>query len=83
MDLEIILDAHPDLTFLKADGFDDCVLGYSEGFEEPRLIYSVTLILEKLMTRDNMEYHTAVEFFNFNIEGAYVGLQTPIFCYDG
>jgi hypothetical protein len=29
--------------------------------------------------KDGMEYDEALEYFDFNIAGAYVGEQTPIF----
>jgi hypothetical protein len=31
------------------------------------------------MERDGMERDEAEEFFDFNIEGAYVGPETPVF----
>ena len=31
------------------------------------------------MTRDGMNYEDALEFFEFNTLGAYVGKQTPVF----
>jgi hypothetical protein len=45
-----------------------------------RLIYSVSKcieILEKQMSKEE-----AVEHFNFNVSGAYVGEKTPIWCID-
>jgi hypothetical protein len=29
-----------------------------------------------------MNYDEAIEFFDFNISGSYVGEKTPIWCYD-
>ena len=36
-------------------------------------------LLKIFMKRDNMDYETAHEHMEFNVVGAYVGEQTPIF----
>jgi hypothetical protein len=79
--LEEILEYYPDETFLKADGLDSAVIGVQVG-EPMRLIYSVTKIIEHLVTEDEMELEDALEHFEFNIRGSYVGEQTPIWCDD-
>lgn len=45
-----------------------------------RLIYSVSKCLDIL--RLNMSREEAVEYFEFNVSGAYMGEKTPIWCYD-
>ena len=79
--LEGILECYPDETFLKADGFDDAVIGV-EIADPMRLIYSVRLVIEKLITEDEMSLEDAIEHFEYNIRGSYVGDQTPIWCDD-
>ena len=65
---------------LIADGYDEAVLGVARRCAQPDLIaYDVEKIIEILMTRDEMSYEDAVEFFDFNIVGAWVGEETPIF----
>lgn len=72
--LSKILDEYPEEGFLKADGFDDAIIGiWSEG----RLVYSVDKVIEILMK--DMTEQEAIEFYEFNIECAYVGERTPIF----
>ena len=73
--LDKILDQFPDTPILKCDGFDECVLGYEYNWDgNIRLIYSVDKILTNLVD--------AIEYFEFNMRGAYVGEQTPIWCQD-
>lgn len=79
--LEEILEYYPDETFLKADGFDDAVIGV-EIAEPMRLVYSVKKVIEILITEDEMSMEDALEYFEFNIRGSYVGEQTPIWCDD-
>ena len=43
------------------------------------LVYSVDKIIEILIDRDGMTEEEAVEFFEFNIEGAYMGRMTPVY----
>jgi hypothetical protein len=79
--LEEILDYYPEETFLKADGLDGAVIGVQVG-DPMRLIYSVTKVIEILITEDEMSMEDALEHFEFNIRGSYVGEQTPIWCDD-
>lgn len=79
--LDQIMELFPEDEFLKADGFDNAIIGVSENFNEPlRLIYSVRKCLNILMV--DMTEEDALEHFNFNIKGAYMGEKTPIWCID-
>ena len=76
-----IMEQYQEENFLKADGFDDAIIGLSEDFNSPmRLIYSVNKCLDIIM-RD-MNYNDAIEHFTFNVSGAYMGEKTPIWCWD-
>jgi hypothetical protein len=79
--LEQILDNYYDEDIMIADGFDKAVIGIDS--RSMRLIYSVTKCIGILIERDEMTDEEAVEFFEYNVAGAYVGEQTPIFCEDG
>lgn len=65
-----------DITILKADGFDEAFLGVTTE-DPPRAVYSVAKCL-KVLERD-MSPVDAVDYFAFNVAGAYVGEQTPLF----
>jgi hypothetical protein len=75
---EEIISRFPEETFLKADGFDDAIIGVDDN--SMRLIYSVSQCIEILM--EEMDETDAMEYFTYNVSGAYVGLQTPIWCWD-
>lgn len=74
---ETIAEHNPEA--LLADGHDHAIMGYST---DGRVIYSVNMIIEGLIQDSLMSYEDAVEFFDFNIAGAYVGEYTPIFMYE-
>jgi hypothetical protein len=76
--LNKILDCYNEEEFLIADGFDEAIIGVEES--SMRLIYSVSKCLE-ILERD-MSEEDAIEYFNFNVLGAYVGEKTPIWCED-
>jgi hypothetical protein len=63
---------------LFADGFDDAIIGVAERIGmEAVVAYSVGAILQILA--QDMTEDEAVEYFEFNILGAYVGERTPVF----
>lgn len=81
--LERIIEDHPENAFVKADGFDAAIIGVTRGdFGPMRLAYSVDKCIEILMTRDNMTIEEATEFFDFNVAGAFVGNEGPLFMED-
>jgi hypothetical protein len=64
---------------MKADGFNDAIIGVgSKCGSEDSFIYSTDKVLEILMSQ-GMAEDQALEYFYFNILGAYVGETTPIF----
>ena len=65
---------------LIADGFDDAVIGIVYG-TNAKAVYSVKKIIDILM-EEEMSYEDAVEHFEYNIAGSYVGEKTPVFVYD-
>jgi hypothetical protein len=76
--LDTITANYEDEEILKADGFDAAIIGIE--LPSMRLIYSVKKCIKILMK--DMSYEDAVEHFEFNVSGAYVGEQTPIWCHD-
>tara|TARA_R110002020_G_scaffold302595_2_gene517991 strand:- start:19654 stop:19917 length:264 start_codon:yes stop_codon:yes gene_type:complete len=62
---------------LQADGLDDAIIGYVERCGEPiRLVYDREKAIDILM-HDCGDREAAVEYFDFNTAGAWVGEMTP------
>lgn len=71
-----ISEEYPDL--LKADGFDEAILEVVQRMGIQAICYDEDKVTEILMG-DGMTYEEAVEYFDFNIAGAWVGESTPFF----
>jgi hypothetical protein len=70
---------------LLADGFEDAFLGTTmlqPGRNEELAIYSYDKCIEVLILRDGMTAEEAVEYFDYNVTGAWMGEDTPLFMYD-
>lgn len=76
--LNEIIEQYEDETFLKADGFDEAIIGVDE--TTMRLIYSVSKCPEILMK--DMTHEDAIDYFEFNVRNTYMGEKTPIWCSD-
>lgn len=77
--LNEIVEYFYDDEILKADGFDEAVIGIDQN--TMRLIYSVKKCIEILVLQ-GMSVEEAIEYFDFNTKGSYVGEKTPIWCDD-
>jgi hypothetical protein len=76
--IDKIVEWFPEDEVLVADGFDDAIIGIDS--DSMRLIYSVSKCIE-ILSKD-MDEEEAVEYFDFNVRGSYVGEKTPIWCTD-
>jgi hypothetical protein len=68
-----------DYKVMKMDGYDDCALGVLERIgQDPIIVYDKALVLKKLRDEgcDEME---AIEWYEYNMVGAFVGEGTPGF----
>ena len=60
------------------DGLEGAFVGIDGNDGLPRAVFSRDLAIEILMRDGQMQYEDAVEYFEFNVAGAYVGEQTPL-----
>jgi hypothetical protein len=66
----------------KWDGFDIAIIGTASVWNGNErvdvLVYDVEKMVETLIDRDGMPSDDAIEYIDFNIEGAYIGKDTPV-----
>jgi hypothetical protein len=77
----VIVRTKGDIVMLKANGFDGAVAGmatiWRDGIRVDVLVYDGNKMVESLK-KDGMVYDDAIGYIEHNVEGAYVGRQTPI-----
>jgi hypothetical protein len=62
---------------LLADGFSEALIGMGTRFSYDVAVYDYEKCIE-ILERD-MSREDAEEYFDFNVSGAYVGDNTPVF----
>lgn len=69
-----------DLLFLDpATRYDSCILGVADGCGRgPVVVYDTDKVIASLV-EDGLSEEDALDYFGFNIIGAYVGERTPMF----
>ena len=74
--LEELKEHYPEL--LLADGYDDCLIGVCHRINQPDIAcYDETKVIAKLAKE--MTHEEAIEYYEFNIIGSYMGELTPCF----
>ena len=70
-------EKYPDVEILLADGFENAFLGIGKQFNTFFAIYERNKCIDILS--EEMSLEEAEEYFDFNVTGAYVGKNTPVF----
>ena len=80
MNIKSDIESDTDSEMLVADGLDEAILGVAHQCgSDPVVAYDISKIIKILMERDGMDKTEAIEFYQFNIEGAYMGNRTPYY----
>ena len=70
-----------DEKLLFIDGFDDAIVGVVNGISmkhESKVCYAIEEIIA-ILVEEGWDYYEAVEHFEINISGSYMGVNTPCF----
>jgi hypothetical protein len=85
---EWLTDLDPEISVILADGFEAAFLGMATQFsKEPVAVYDrrkcIAILAEQFAEAAENDldsaWDMAEEYFSFNVEGAWVGEQTPMF----
>lgn len=68
-----------EIELICADGFDDAIVGIGQQFNTHFVVYDYDQVIQTLIDRDGMDEEGAIEYFEFNVVGAWVGEATPCF----
>jgi hypothetical protein len=72
--------AEIDPDMMLADGFERAIVGVASRCAMKHVVvYDRAKCIDILVERDGLSYEEAVEHFDFNVAGSYVGERTPLF----
>lgn len=74
-----LIENYPDILLL--DGHDNAIIGVGGAFNQSAVVYDGGKVIENLIAM-GMTTEEAAEWMSYNIEGAYVGENTPIIVHD-
>ena len=66
---------------IKYDGYDEAIIGPASIWRDSTMVFVLVYDAEKIrevLMRDGMDAEEAREFIEFNIEGGYLGIETPV-----
>lgn len=64
---------------LYADGFEDAIVGVGHQCHNELVVYDYDKCVEILIKSQDFTYEDAIEWMEFNVVGAWVGENTPVF----
>ena len=76
---ERISEDYPDLLVMEPDYLDEAIIGVVRRIGLEAVCYNTDKVIELLMEHDKMSYEDALEYFEYNMIGAWVGEHTPVF----
>jgi ribosome biogenesis SPOUT family RNA methylase Rps3 len=68
-----------DVALVFYDGMDHAIVGIGQRFTTYFMVYDFQQVIDALVARDGMTPDDALEYFDFNIVGGWVGDATPCF----
>jgi len=76
---EDLVEEYGDADLLFMDGYDDAIIGVCTQYGRELVVaYSHEKVLE-MSVKTGSTYEEAIEFFEYNQVGAYMGEKTPVF----
>ena len=76
---ETIAEDYPDLLVLEPNYFDKAIIGMVQRIGLDAICYDRDKVIEILMEEEGMSFDDAIEHFEYNIIGSWVGDSTPLF----
>lgn len=76
---ETIAEDYPDLLVLEPEYFDEAIVGLAQRIGMDVVCYDKEKVLELLCVKEGMTYEDAIEHFEYNIIGSWMGDTTPVF----
>jgi hypothetical protein len=77
---EKLSEEYPDLLVMEPEYLDEAIVGVVtriDGLEA--VCYDTEILINLLMEHDEMSHEDAIEHFEYNMKGSWVGEHTPVF----
>lgn len=81
--IDKLKEAYPENEFIYFSDLDNAIIGidYRGNAKDDRLVYSARKIINQLIST-GLDPDEALDFYYYNIEGIYLGPNTPLIVYD-
>jgi hypothetical protein len=76
---EQIAEDYPDLLVMDPEYLDKAIIGVASRIGLEAVCYDKDKVITLIMGHDGMTYEDALEYFEYNMKGAWVGEHTPVF----
>lgn len=70
---------YPDDEIIIPEGYDEAFIGIGYSYSGVYACYNYEKVIEIIMGNSSMTYDEAIDFFDFNVIGAYTGENNPVF----
>jgi hypothetical protein len=74
-----IAQNYPEVMVLDPEYFDEAIIGVANRINMTAVCYDEQKVIELLMKHDGMDYDEALEYYQYNILGSWIGDHTPVF----
>jgi len=75
---ERISEINPEALLLP-ENYDNALMGYINQWNAPTVAAYSSEKIVRVLQQDGLSYEDAYEYYEFNIAGAYLGENTPLF----
>lgn len=76
---EELSELYPDLLVVEPEYLDEAIVGVVSRIGLEAVCYDTRKVIRLLMGHERMSHEEAIEYFEYNIKGAWVGEHTPVF----
>jgi len=66
---------------LYPDGYENEIIGIVMTYNRHLFLMDSDAIINKMINEEHITFEEAQEYFDYNIKGAYVGENTPVFTF--
>jgi len=74
-----LADNYPEDEIIIPEGYDEAFIGIGYSYSGVYACYDYDKVIHIIMGNGSMTLEEAIDFFDFNVIGAYIGENNPVF----